>query len=68
MAKYSDDLKLKVVREYQEGYLGYRPLAKKHGIKSNSQLERWIKLYEKFGAEGLIRKKIIRKLILFNLS
>jgi len=54
--KYSDSLKIKVVREYQEGYLGIRPLAKKHGIRSKSQVERWIKLYEKFGAEGLINK------------
>ena len=33
MAKYSEDLKLMVVKEYQEGNLGVRPLAKKHGIK-----------------------------------
>ncbi|RBW67256.1 transposase [Bacillus taeanensis] len=43
-----------VVKEYQEGKLGIRPLAKKHGIKSKSQVERWIKVYEKFGAEGLL--------------
>src|SRR3954468_23111056 len=54
--KYSDSLKIQVVREYQEGYLGIRPLAKKYGIRSKSQVERWIKLYEKFGAEGLISK------------
>ena len=54
--KYSDALKLKVVREYQEGYLGIRPLAKKHGIKSKSQVDRWIKVFERFGAEGLISK------------
>jgi transposase len=56
--KYSDDLKLKVVSEYQEGKLGIRPLAKKHGIKSKSVVERWIKVYERFGAEGLKRKGI----------
>lgn len=55
--KYSDRLKLKVVKEYQEGYLGIRPLAKKFGIKSKSQVDRWIKLYEKFGANGLKSKK-----------
>ncbi|WP_068673912.1 helix-turn-helix domain-containing protein [Oceanobacillus sp. Castelsardo] len=57
--KYSDSLKLKVVKEYQEGYLGIRPLAKKYGIKSKSQVDRWIKLYEKFGDEGLKAKKHI---------
>jgi transposase len=55
--KYSDDLKLKVVEEYQEGHLGIRPLAKKYGIKSKSVVERWIKVYEKLGAEGLRSKK-----------
>jgi len=55
--KYSDDLKLTVVREYQEGKLGIRPLAKKHGIKSKSVVGRWIKVYERFGSEGLKRKR-----------
>ena len=55
--KYSDDLKLKVVEEYQEGNLGIRPLAKKYGVKSKSVVDRWIKVYERFGAEGLRSKK-----------
>ena len=46
MAKYSDDLKIKVVKEYQEGYLGIRPLAKKYGIKSKSEVGRWIQINE----------------------
>ncbi|MFC4321361.1 helix-turn-helix domain-containing protein [Litchfieldia salsa] len=54
--KYSYYLKLTVVREYQEGKLGIRPLAKKHGIRSKSVVERWIKVYERFGAEGLKSK------------
>lgn len=57
MAKYSDDLKIKVVKEYQGGYLGIRPLAKKYGIKSKSEVGRWIQLYEKFGVEGLKSNK-----------
>lgn len=54
--KYSFDLKLKVVKEYQEGYLGVRRLAKKHGV-SKSVLGRWIQIYEKFGKDGLISSK-----------
>jgi transposase len=54
--KYSDALKIKVAKEYQEGFLGVRRLAKKHGIRSKSAVERWIKLYEEFGVEGLISK------------
>ncbi|USK36764.1 helix-turn-helix domain-containing protein (plasmid) [Bacillus sp. F19] len=57
MAKYSDELKLMVVREYQEGKLGHKLLAKKHGIKSYSQVQRWIDIYEKFGAKGLTKKQ-----------
>lgn len=55
--KYNDDLKIKVVREYQEGKLGIRPLARKYGIKSKSVVDRWIKIYEEFGVEGLTRKR-----------
>ena len=57
MSKYSEEFKLMVVREYRDGRLGAKSLAKKHGIKSYGQLERWIKLYKKFGEEGLRRKK-----------
>jgi transposase len=53
MAKYSEEFKLMVVREYKEGKLGVKSLAKKHGIKAHSQLGRWINLYEELGLEGL---------------
>ncbi|WP_085994260.1 helix-turn-helix domain-containing protein [Oceanobacillus senegalensis] len=43
--KYSDDLKIKVVKDYQNGYLGIRDLAKKHNIKSKSSVGRWIRVY-----------------------
>lgn len=46
-----------VVKEYQEGILGIRPLAKKYGINSKSSVDRWIKVYGEFGAEGLKSKK-----------
>ena len=45
------------MREYQAGRLGIRPLTKKHGIKPKSVVGRWIKVYERFGSEGLKRKK-----------
>ncbi|MQR96350.1 helix-turn-helix domain-containing protein [Fictibacillus phosphorivorans] len=57
MSKYSKEFKLMVVREYGEGKLGAKSLAKKHGIKSYGQLERWIKTYKNFGEEGLRKKK-----------
>lgn len=57
MAKYIEQFKLKVVREYQEGHLGYDLLARKHGMSSSSPIKKWVKVYEKFGTEGLMRKK-----------
>lgn len=55
--KYSDELKIKVVKEYLDGYLGIRSLAKKYDIKSKSAVGRWIQLYDRFGEDGLLSKK-----------
>ncbi|WP_342429495.1 transposase [Neobacillus sp. FSL H8-0543] len=57
MAKYSQEFKLIVVKEYQEGKLGYERLAKKYDMKDFSQIRRWVKVHEKYGVEGLKRKK-----------
>jgi transposase len=56
MVKYSDKLKVKIVREYLEGYLGYKTLAKKYGIPNKSQIERWVHAYKAFGEDGLRKK------------
>lgn len=57
MAKNSEEFKLRLVSEYQEGKLGNDLLAQKHSIKSSTPIKKWVKVYEKFGAEGLRRKK-----------
>ncbi|MEH7226814.1 helix-turn-helix domain-containing protein [Bacillus sp. JJ1566] len=57
MAKYSEQFKLMVVREYKEGKLGYELLAKKHDVKSHNQIKKWVKSFEKFGMDGLARKQ-----------
>ena len=57
MAKYSDEFKLKVVREYLTGPLGYEILVRKYGIKSPTQLKNWVYVYKKQGAVGLLKKK-----------
>ncbi|HEO8422591.1 helix-turn-helix domain-containing protein [Niallia sp. FSL W8-0635] len=57
MSKYNEKFKFMIVKEYQEGKLGYKLLAKKHDIKSHKQIINWVKNYEKFGMEGLTRKK-----------
>lgn len=57
MVKYSEKFKLMVVKEYQEGKLGYKLLARKYGVKSHKLVLTWVKNYEKFGAKGLMREK-----------
>lgn len=57
MAKYSEEFKVMLVKEYQEGKFGYILLARKYGMKSPSPIKKWVKVYEKFGADGLTRKK-----------
>ncbi|MFD1031906.1 helix-turn-helix domain-containing protein [Metaplanococcus flavidus] len=42
MAKYSEGFKLRIVKEYLGGALGYKLLAEKYGISSKSQIERWV--------------------------
>ncbi|WP_342441658.1 transposase [Lysinibacillus sp. FSL K6-0057] len=57
MAKYSDDFKLIVVKEYLEGTLGYKLLAIKYGIPAESQLKKWVRANKEFGEDGLCRKR-----------
>ena len=57
MAKYSKEFKLKVVRDYLNGPLGYKLLARKYGMKSIAPIIRWAAVYNKYGADGLEVKK-----------
>ena len=57
MAKYNLELKLKIVKEYLEGNIGYASLAKKYNIKSESELKRWVNSYKTQGYEGLEVKR-----------
>ncbi|MDZ5474684.1 helix-turn-helix domain-containing protein [Bacillus sp. 31A1R] len=57
MSKYSDQFKLKVVKEYLEDSLGYKLLAQKYEIPSKSIIERWVNSYKAFGKKGLSKKR-----------
>lgn len=46
-----------LVKEYLAGKLGYRLLAQKYGMKDFTRIMRWVKVYEKLGEKGLMRKK-----------
>jgi transposase len=57
MAKYSFELKQKVVQAYLAGEGGYEYLVKKYTIAHKSILQRWVNAYKKMGSDGLIRSR-----------
>ena len=57
MAKYSEEFKIKLVTEYLHGNLGYRLLAKKYNMPSQTPLKNWVRAYKTQGIEGLKRRK-----------
>lgn len=57
MSKYSEEFKLKIVKEYLEGPLGYGLLAKKYGVASPTVIRNWIKAYQVFGRKGVKKKQ-----------
>ena len=57
MAKYSYELKKKVVMSYLNGEGGYKYLAALYGIPSHSKVKLWIDNYNALGDEGLKRSR-----------
>ena len=57
MTKYNLEFKLKIVKEYLEGNIGYLSLAKKYNIKSESVIRRWVNAYKTQDYEGLEVKR-----------
>ena len=53
MSKYNLEFKLKVVKEYLEGNIGYLSLAKKYDINLELVIRRWVNSYKTQGYEGL---------------
>lgn len=56
MAKYSYELKKKIVEEYLSGKTSYQALAMKYNIEK-STLRLWVNNYKHFGDEGLMRSR-----------
>jgi len=56
MAKYSDEFKLKIIREYLDGFLGYKLLAEKYNIQNKSSIQNWVRSYQEYGVEGIMCK------------
>jgi len=57
MAKYSFEFKKKVVEAYLQGEGGENYLASKFNVASPRQIKVWIKSYQAFGNEGLLRSR-----------
>ncbi|RLQ93025.1 helix-turn-helix domain-containing protein [Planomicrobium sp. Y74] len=57
MAKYSEVFKLRMVKEYLEGSLGYDLLAQKYSIPSSTPIKRWVRAFQAFGEDGLRKKQ-----------
>jgi len=58
MAKYSEEFKIKLVNEYVHGNLGYKLLAKKYNMPSQTPLQDWVRAYKTQGMEGLKRRTV----------
>jgi transposase len=57
MAKYNEQFKLAIVRNYlADGSEGYRAMAKRYGLASHTALERWVMAYRLHGSAGLSKK------------
>ena len=57
MSKYSNELKLEIVKYCIEGYHSKYDAAKKFNIPSPTPIDDWIRRYKEHGAEGLIKQK-----------
>ncbi len=57
MAKYSYELKKKIVKAYLENEGGKKYLAKKYGVKSPRDVIKWVDAYTNFGDKGLMRTR-----------
>ena len=53
MVKYSEEFKLKIIKEYLKGSLGYKLLAKKYQIPHESSIKSWVRNYKEYGLTGI---------------
>ena len=56
MSKYSNELKLKVIKYYLEEYQSYSECCKKFNIPSATSIKTWVKKYELHGIEGIYKR------------
>lgn len=61
MAKYSYEFKKEIVMAYINGEGGREYLANKYGVKSPTNIKKWVKAYKEFSDEGLMRSRENKK-------
>jgi len=55
MSKFSEEFKLRVVKQYLAGNAGYVVLARSYGIQK-SHVSKWVAAYRQHGAAGVAKK------------
>ena len=55
MAKYDEQFKLAIVRQYLDGQGGYKTVANQHGL-CHGMVRRWVKWFETYGADAFKKK------------
>nr|WP_285847499.1 helix-turn-helix domain-containing protein [Heyndrickxia ginsengihumi] len=59
VVKYDEGFKQKVVDAYLAGEGGYASLAIRFGIRSKTNIRKWVSVFQQFGKQGLAPKKAI---------
>ncbi|WP_199880660.1 helix-turn-helix domain-containing protein [Bacillus massiliglaciei] len=59
MVKYDEGFKQKVVDAYLAGEGGYASLAIRFGIRSKTNIRKWVSVFQQFSKQGLAPKKAI---------
>lgn len=57
MSKYDEEFKQRVVDAYLAGECGYASLAKKFGVKSKTNIRKWVSAFKQLGKQGLENKR-----------
>lgn len=57
MVKYDEKFKRKIVDAYLAGEGGFTSLARRFGVKSKSNIRKWVSAFQQFGQQGLAPKK-----------
>jgi transposase len=58
MVKYDEGFKQQVVDAYLAGEGGYSYIAKKFGVRSKTNVRKWVSAFKQLGKDGLLRKKL----------